>query len=361
MSSHNKIKPLQNGANQQLQNALVYILNCQLDSGAIPWFKNGKLDPWDHSEAIMALNVAGHFKKSQAAINWLIKNQNTDGSWYACYFAEDDRQLDDDRHKIDTNFVAYPATALWHYWLCSGDKKFAKAAYPSIKKAIDFICTLQTNEGDIQWALSSQKKLPKDALLTACSSILRSLECAIYLAELIGDEPQHIQHWQQAHNKLADAIKNKPWRFDRSWPSKNRFSMDWFYPVLSGAYNQQEAQLRLQQGWNKFVVESLGCRCVSDEPWVTIAESCELVIALIAAGEKHKAEALFLKLLRWQDKDGGFWTGYQFKNKDIWPQEKPSWTTAAIVLAADALWQLSPASKLFTSSSCELFAPQYPE
>ena len=56
----------------------------------------------------------------------------------------------------------------------------------------------------------------------------------------------------------------------------------------------------------------LGCRCVSDEPWVTIAESCELTIALIAAGDFSKASELFSWLHRWRLKDGSYWTGINF-------------------------------------------------
>jgi len=42
----------------------------------------------------------------------------------------------------------------------------------------------------------------------------------------------------------------------------------------------------LQTRWSSFVEHELGCRCVSDEPWVTVAESCELTLALLAAGER---------------------------------------------------------------------------
>ena len=65
--------------------------------------------------------------------------------------------------------------------------------------------------------------------------------------------------------------------------------MDWFYPVLSGVLSSDIAKNHLKSKWNTFVEEGLGCRCVSDEPWVTIAESCELTIALIAAGDFFKS------------------------------------------------------------------------
>ena len=334
-----------------IENCAAYIKSLQLDSGAIPWFHQHTLDPWDHSEAIMALSVAGERDAVRSAFLWLATNQNSDGSWYAKYLGDaDDKDLD--RYKIETNFVAYPATALWHAYLCSGDHTLIEHFFPVITRAIDYVVGKQSAEGDIQWACSEQESLPSDALLTACASILRSLESALKLAE-----KQKIEkpHWRSAYQQLAHALKNKPWRFDRTWDSKARFSMDWFYPVLSGVYSETEAKLRLAQSWQKFVVDEFGCRCVSDEDWITVAESCELVIALTASGARNTAAELLAKLLRWQDKDGGFWTGYQFRDQCIWPEEKTTWTAAAVVLACDAVYQVSPAAQLFTAASTLLF------
>ena len=49
------------------------------------------------------------------------------------------------------------------------------------------------------------------------------------------------------------------------------------------------ANARLAARWHDFVEEGLGCRCVQEEPWVTVAESCELVMALLAAGDHARA------------------------------------------------------------------------
>ena len=45
---------------------------------------------------------------------------------------------------------------------------------------------------------------------------------------------------------------------------------------------------------------------------------------------------------------GCFWTGYQFEEDVLWPLEKPTWTSGAVLLAADALSQYTRASRLFT-------------
>jgi len=324
------------------ENATRFILSCQQPDGAIPWYPAHKLDPWDHTEAAMALAVAGKLSQARTAFRWLQQNQNPDGSWYANYFpiASDKR--------IETNFVAYPATGVWHYFLITGDQAFVREYFPMVEACIDFVLKHQSEEGDVQWAISETEQLAKDALVTACSSILRSLECALHLTRVL-DKPKPL--WQAGYQRLATTLTSKPWRFDRTWESKARYSMDWFYPILSGLYSHHEARQRLQQGWQTFVEPGLGCRCVSDEPWFTVAESCELIMALQAANQQAKARKLLSGLCRWQDNDGGFWTGYNFHTQVIWPCEKTSWTAAAYLLASDAVLQLTPAARLFTTPS----------
>ncbi len=94
---------------------------------------------------------------------------------------------------------------------------------------------------------------------------------------------------------------------------------------------------RLDDGWPAFVVPGLGVRCVSDQPWVTGAETCELAIALEAAGDRARALEMLEQIQHLRAGDGGYWTGWQFANRAHYPNEQSSWTAAAIVLAADAL------------------------
>ena len=67
--------------------------------------------------------------------------------------------------------------------------------------------------------------------------------------------------------------------------------MDWYYPVLGGAVRGDEAAEMLAGRWDEFVVPGLGVRCVSTNPWVTGAETCELVLALEALGDRERATA----------------------------------------------------------------------
>ena len=152
---------------------------------------------------------------------------------------------------------------------------------------------------DILWAKDKSNEWMDDSLLTGCSSIYKSFSvCAQNISRELGHKKDA---YKEEISKISDAIKNKPERFDRTWESKSRYSMDWYYPILCGVIVGEEAQIRINDGWNKFVVKDLGCKCVEEEPWVTAAESCELVLALNKIREKEKAEILFNNVLNLAD------------------------------------------------------------
>ncbi|NCF19422.1 MAG: prenyltransferase [Haliea sp.] len=318
-----------------------FILGCQLDSGEIPWFEGGYTDPWDHTESAMGLAIGGELEAARRAYRWLAKMQLPDGSWWASYRGE---EADNPRRR-ESNFVAYVATGVWHFYRLSGDREFLREMWPVVDRAIGFVLSLQTEHGEIHWAVNASGEPKQDALVTGCSSIFKSLECAHNISVTM----EHARpDWLLARERLGIALRHKPDRFDRTWESKSRYSMDWFYPVLAGVLSQAEAKARLASRWDEFVERGLGCRCVSDEPWVTVAESCELVMALLAAGDHARAVEVYSWLHQWRTSDGSYWTGYQMVEDLLWPEEKPTWTAGAILLAADALTEHTAASQLFS-------------
>jgi len=325
-----------------LRPTVEFILATQRDSGEIPWFEGGYTDPWDHVESAMGLSIGGEHEAAWRAYQWLAGKQLADGSWWASYRGEEVDNLE----RRESNFVAYIATGVWHHYLVCADEDFLRAMWPMVEKAIGFVLSLQTEHGEMHWAVDGEGKPKGDALVTGCSSIYKSLECAGNIAYTLGEQRPH---WQQARTALGNALRHKPERFDRTWESKSRYSMDWFYPVLAGVYTGKEARARLASRWDEFVEDGLGCRCEKQEPWVTIAESCELVMALLAAGDHARAVEVYSWLHRWRTSDGSYWTGYQLVEDLLWPDEKPTWTAGAILLAADALTGHTRAANLFTS------------
>lgn len=129
--------------------------------------------------------------------------------------------------------------------------------------------------------------------------------------------------------------------------------MDWYYPILGGVLRGYPAHARLAKGWGTFVVEGRGSRCVSDRPWVTAAETCELVMALDAVGGHEHAHLLLRSVQFLRADDGGYWTGANFEGDEfhlegqLYPVEQPTWNSAAVVLAANALAGDGPTAGLF--------------
>ena len=331
------------------------ILALQNTDGSIPWFKNGVIDPWNHLEAAMGLNLIGERAAAEHAIAFLRNSQAEDGSWWgqlgsAVPIDEELHQFTmqgvEDGHKLrDTNFIAYIATAIWHHYKLHGDIDYAAANWPMVKAAIDFVIALQEPEGDIRWTARDPGTPEDDALVTGNSSIYKSLICAEKLADALGHDNAA---WRTARENLGDALANKPERFDRTWEPKTRYSMDWYYPVLSGALSHDQETARLASRWDDFVIDGFGCRCVEDEPWVTVAETAELIMALVAHGQQDKAEEMLGWLAQFRDENGAYWMGKQVEQGAFWPVERPAWTAGAVILAHDAVLKITPACAVLT-------------
>ena len=316
-----------------------YILEVQNQDGSIPWEKGKKLDPWDHIEAAMGLSIAGNKVEAEKAFIWLSDNQLDDGSWYSEYIESVPQTK-----RRETNFSAYLATGLLHYFLISEDKKFLERLFPSLEKAMEFVISSQTSKGDIYWAKEEGIEILDDSLITGSSSIYKSLECAIAIYNILG---KPIENLSESRLSLRNSINNNPERYDRSWESKSRYSMDWYYPILCGVYDNKKGISIIDSKWSDFIVLGMGCKCVVEEPWVTVAESSELVIALVKLGLIEKAEYIFNSLHQWRDEDGLYWTGYVYTDEKFWPVEKPTWTAGAVLLAADSLYRFTRGSELF--------------
>lgn len=320
-----------------------YIAGVQREDGLIPWYSGGPADPWDHVESAMGLSVAGRYEAAEAAYRWLREHQLDDGSWWASYAVN----APDERRK-ETHRTAYVATGVWHHYCVTGDLAFLATMWPTVRRALTFALAHQGLAGEVFWAVDAAGEPYRDALVSGCSSIYQSLACGTAIARTL-DRPH--PGWVAARERLGEVLRDGGDRFDRTWESKRRYAMDWFYPVLCGVVTGERARRRLDNRMTEFVETGLGCRCVVDEPWVTVAESCELVMALTAAGHPGRAAGVFDWLTRWLDDDGGFWTGYQFEDGEVWPEEKPTWTAGAALLAADAIGGLTDAGQLFTDYS----------
>ena len=318
----------------------IFIADLQKENGEIPWSAEGKTDPWDHVESAMGLTVAGFYEEARLAYEWMKASQQADGSW--CSALRNGEVEDTTR---ESNFAAYIAVGVFHYFLITKDEDFLASMWPTVKAGIDFALSMQAPTGEIYWAKNKDGIIDRMSLLTGCSSIYMSLKCGLAISSLLGTKRLD---WLIAIDKLGYAIKNLPNHFNMI---KSRFSMDWYYPVLCGAVSGSEARQRIEKSWDKFAVPGWGIRCVSDRPWVTMAETSELVLSLAAINAYEDAETVFSWIEDKKYEDGTYWMGVTFPDTVVWPDEKTGWTAAAVILAYDALNDLTPGSRLFHHDS----------
>jgi hypothetical protein len=313
------------------------IVTDQQADGLIMWSPGGHADPWNHVEAAMALSLVEHRADAERAYDWLVREQHPDGAWFNYYWA--DRVKDTRR---DTNTIAYPAVGVWQHFLLYKDAAWLEAMFPMVDRAIRYVLDLQQDSGEVLWCREPDGVTPGGyGLLTGSSSIYFSLRCAIAMAERLDDERPE---WELAAGSLAHAIRHRP----EAFADKNRWAMDWYYPVLSGALAGEDGRDRMFERWSEFVMPDRGVRCVSDRPWVTAAETAECVMALDAVGLDVEARMLFDWVQRYRYHDGAYWTGCVYPEGVYFPgDERSSYTAAAILLADEALDGVSSAAGLF--------------
>ena len=321
------------------------IAQWQLPSGMIPWVPGGHTDAWNHVEAAMALDVVGLHAEAGNAYQWLADIQRPDGAWHHYYVADGVEQ-----DKLDANCVAYVATGVWHHFLITGDQGFLETMWSVVEPAIDFVLGLQTSRGEILWARHSDGTPWSFALLTGSSSISHSIRAALAIAEELGHERPS---WELGGARLAHTIRTEPDAF----APKDRWAMDWYYPTLTGVLHPDAGRDRLAARSSEFEMPGLGVRCVSDRPWVTTAETCECAIAYLSVGQRERALTLFSSIQPYRDQSGRYLTGMVYPDQVTFPdQERSTYSAAAVLLAADALTQATPAARLFADHT---FLPEF--
>ena len=314
------------------------IAEWQAGTGMILWFPGGHSDPWNHVEAAMALDTGGRRAAAEAAYGWLVATQRPDGAWHQYY-----RDGRIEEATLDANVTAYVATGVWHHFVMTGDAGFLEAMFPVVERAVGFVLDLQTARGEVIWARHADGTPWSFALLTASSSTLASLRGAVQVAAALGHERPR---WESAARRLQRVIVDEPAAF----LPKDRWSMDWYYPVLAGAVTGDAARARLAAGSDRFVIGGLGVRCVADKDWVTAAETAECAMAHLAAGEVDTAA----RLLRWAEHlrhdDGSYFTGMVHPQRHLFPAgERSTYRAAAMTLATVALAGAGPLVPLLTA------------
>ena len=318
----------------------------QQADGMIPWFPGGHGDPWNHVEAAMALDAGGRRAEAEAAYEWLVATQRADGAWHQYYRAGRVEEA-----TLDANVTAYVATGVWHHFLATGDTGFLETMWPVVESAMGFVLDLQTPRGEVIWARHADGTPWSFALLTASSSTFASLRAALAVAARLGHERPE---WELAVAALGRVIADEPAAF----LPKDRWAMDWYYPVLTGVITGGAARDRLAAGYGRFVLDGLGVRCVADKDWVTTAETAECAIAHLAAGEVDVAARLLDWVTHLRHDDGSWFTGMVHPQRDLFPAgERSTYSAAAVTLAWTALSGAGPLVPLLTTAGRPSLTP----
>lgn len=311
----------------------------QEPDGAIPWTPGEHTDAWNHVEGAIALVVGGQLDAATSAYEWCARTQRPDGSWPMKIVQG---RVEDS--STETNMAAYIAVGVLHHWSVRREQAFVRRMWPVVRRALDLVVDLQLPFGGIAWSREWDENGPatinREALLAGSSSIYQALRCGVALAELM-DEPQ--PEWELAGGRLGHALREHRDHF----LDKSTFSMDWYYPVLGGAVRGPAADQMIASQWDTFVVDGLGIRCVSTNPWVTGAETCELAMALSAIGD-DRADRLFAEMQHLRTDQGDYWTGFVFPENVNWPAEQTTYTAAATILAWDVLTGTTPGAGVMT-------------
>ncbi|WP_166389999.1 prenyltransferase [Nocardioides ochotonae] len=321
------------------------IARMQEPCGSVPWTTGEHTDIWNHVEAAMAMLVGGQVEAAERAYDWVPTMQRADGSWPMKIVGG---EVEDPRGEV--NMSAYFAVGLWHHWLVRSDIAFVHRHWDSVRAGLDWVVSQQLAFGGINWTPEEE-----GALLAGSSSIYQSLRAGVALADLLGD-PQ--PEWELAGGRLGHALREHRDLF----LDKAKHSMDWYYPVLGGAVRGTDGLAMIDAKWEHFVRPGLGILCVDTNPWVTGAETCELVMALDNLGDHARAKQLFADMQHLRAEDGKYWTGWVYGDDVNWPPEWTTYTAAAVVLAADALGETyghsTPGSGIMRGSS---LAPHFRE
>ncbi len=131
----------------------------QEPDGAVPWTVGEHTDVWNHVEAAMALaRRAGRSRLRSGRYGWCLDTQRDDGSWPMKIVAG---EVED--HSGETNMSAYLAVGVWHNWLVRRDFDFVRRHWPAVRRALDWVVSMQLPFGGIAWSQRVGRRSPREA------------------------------------------------------------------------------------------------------------------------------------------------------------------------------------------------------
>lgn len=308
----------------ELESSMRFLASLQLQSGMIPWFRSGRADPWNHSEAALALALGGRLEEALAAAQWLLKMQNSDGSW--CHFYLSSGIAEPRR---DTNTCCFPVLLVSLLDCMIGDRRELEPYVDMALRGVDLVVSHQRSDGSIPWAIDPDGSTYPTSLKAASSSVYDSLLVAADLSDSYSKGKG--LRYREARERLSSSISssNGKYSFTSGW------AMDHYYPFLAGL---SEFSSLTESFLDRFYLPNWGIRCIESNDWFTAAETAETAMALHIAGEEALAQDLFAELERFRSKDGGYLTGVVSPSGNSFPHmEQSAYSVGAVVIASFVL------------------------
>lgn len=304
-----------------------FLAKNQQRDGMIPWYPGGHADPWNHTEAIIALFLCGRIREATEGLRWLSSRQNRDGSF--CHYYQKNGVKEPRR---DLNCCIYPALGLYLGYQLTQNAQMLEEFSPMISAALRYVTSYQNSDGSFPWAVDPSGQPQLGRLLAGSSSMAIALGAC---EALFQDAPGEALIARLARRRLEDAVMSHRLRFD----DKSDWAMDWYYPLLAGLGDREVYAFRTGHLLSRHLDEGGGIRCIASSPWVTAAETAEFVAALSLTGRRDLAQTVALGLARFRTGEGGYYTGISLTNGKTFPGDESSTYSAAAVVLADFVLQ----------------------
>ena len=225
----------------------------------------------------------------------------TPARWHAYYVGDEVKE-----HTLDTNVTCYVANGVWHHYLCTRDSGFLEDDVPG-RRARDRLRARQPAP-DRRDRVGRRSRAASKAR-ARCSPDRRAStrRCAAR------SPPPNAS---AANGPTGSCRSARSPSRSRTGPSASSTRTAGRWTGTTRSSSACSAGTRPKRGSRRSGTRSSrpdrGVRCVSDQPWVTAAETCELVMALDAIGLHDRARTLFEWVQFLRHDDGSYWTGMNF-------------------------------------------------
>ena len=183
-----------------------------------------------------------------------------------------------------------------------GGPAFLDHLWPTVERALDWVLSLRRPNGLLLWAVEADGTRAWDyALLTGTSSIQHALRCGVALAE----------HGRRAAARLgaADVMAADRRAATQAFEPKDRWAMDWYYPMLAGALTGEAAKDRLGEPVGQFAMEGRASVASTTSRGSRVRRPrCALAYAVHRRpSDRHGDCSAWTRAHRRED--GSYWTG----------------------------------------------------